>query len=137
MVSLYESTSDCLLDAVGEVAIFGYELQYILPDKTGSITTTMAIKHLIFHKQNSKDLQGQVAKGQDTYFSLAKFPICICCVQYQKVQNRKKSIHPLGFLSLAMWNRFLFSSIISTIIVSLEAIMATLLPLTKEQIIDP
>jgi hypothetical protein len=95
MVSLYESTSDCLLDAVGEVAIFGYELQYILPDKTGSITTTMAIKHLIFHKQNSKDQQGQVAKEQDTYFSLAKFPIC--CVQYQKVQNRKKITHHLGF----------------------------------------
>ena len=46
MVSLHKRTSDCLLHAVGEVAILGYELQYILPDKTGSICTTMAIKHL-------------------------------------------------------------------------------------------
>jgi hypothetical protein len=48
IVGLYKSASDCLLDAVGEVAIFGYELQYIFPDKTGSISATMAIKHLVF-----------------------------------------------------------------------------------------
>jgi hypothetical protein len=46
MVSLHKRTSDRLLHAVGKVAIFGYEFQYILPDKTGSVCTTMAIKHL-------------------------------------------------------------------------------------------
>jgi len=88
MVSLYKSTSDCLLDAVGEVAIFGYELQYILPDKTGSISTTMAIKHLNFHKQNSKNLQGQVAKEQDTYFSLAKFPYVVCSTKRSIIERK-------------------------------------------------
>jgi len=88
MVSLYKSTSDCLLNAVGEVAIFGYELQYILPDKTGSISTTMAIKHLSFHKQNSKNLQGKVAKAQGTYFSLAKFPSVVCSTKRSKIERK-------------------------------------------------
>jgi len=88
MVSLYKSTSDCLLDAVGEVAIFGYELQYILPDKTGSIRTTMAIKHLNFQQTNSKKLQGQVAKEQGTFFSLAKFPSVVCCTKRSKIERK-------------------------------------------------
>jgi hypothetical protein len=88
MVSLYKSTSDCLLDAVGEVAIFGYELQYILPDKTGSIRTTMAIKHLNFQQTNSKKLQGQVAKEQGTFFSLAKFPSVVCCTKRSKIVRK-------------------------------------------------
>jgi hypothetical protein len=46
MVSLDKRTSYCHLHAVGEVAVFGYVLQNILPNKTGSICTAMTIKHL-------------------------------------------------------------------------------------------
>ena len=150
MISLYKSTSDCLLDAVGEVAIFGYELQYILPDKTGSISTTMAIKHLNIHKQNSKNLHGQVAKEQDTYFSLAKFPFAVCSTKRSKIERKafiiwvfsKKIIQgiyhcPCGTDSSSVQS-FLPSCISrQNKLVSLEAIIATLLPLTREQIIDP
>jgi hypothetical protein len=51
-VSLDKRASNCHLHAVGEVAIFGYVLQNILPNKTGNICTTMAIKHLHIPQTN-------------------------------------------------------------------------------------